>query len=96
MQIMPGHVQIRMAYNALNRGQVNSQSLHLGHIGMAAAVGRQHPHTGDLPQSLPEFVPEVAGVAGIPRLPGRLPDICTALLPQLPPYLCVPDAGSGS
>ena len=39
MEIMPGHVQIRMADDALDRGQVNTHGLHLGHIGMAAAMG---------------------------------------------------------
>ena len=49
---------------------------------MTAAVGRQQPYAGDLPQSLPELVPEMAGVAGIARLSGRLPDVGAALLPQ--------------
>ena len=83
MEVMPGHIQIGMADDGLDRCQINAHGLHLGYIGMAAAVGRQQPHAGDLLQSLPELVPEMAGVAGVARLPGRLPDVGTALLPQL-------------
>ena len=83
MEVMPGHIQIGMADDGLDRGQINAHGLHLGYIGMAAAVGRQQPHAGDLLQCLPELVPEMAGVAGVARLPGRLPDVGTALLPQL-------------
>jgi len=82
MEVMPGHIQIGMADDGLDRGQIHAHGLHLGYIGMAAAVGRQQPHAGDLRQSLPELVPEMAGVAGVARLPGRLPDVGTALLPQ--------------
>ena len=83
VQIMPGHIQIGMADDGLDRGQINAHGLHLGYISMAAAMGCQQPHAGNLLQSRPELVPEVAGIAGVARFPGLLPDVGTALLPQL-------------
>ena len=83
MEVMPGHIQIGMADDGLDRGQINAHGLHLGYISMAAAMGCQQPHAGNLLQSRPELVPEVAGIAGVARFPGLLPDVGTALLPQL-------------
>ena len=36
MKIVLGHIHIRMAYNALDRGQINSQSLKLRYISVTA------------------------------------------------------------
>ena len=44
MQIVLGHVHIRVTDNALDGGKVNTQHLHLRHIGMPTAVRRQHPN----------------------------------------------------
>ena len=61
---MLSHVDVRVTDDALNGREVNTQSLHLRHIGMTAAVGRQHTDTGDLLQSLFEMIAEGCGIAG--------------------------------
>lgn len=40
VEIMLGHIQVDMAYNALNRRKIHAQRLHLANVSMAAAVGR--------------------------------------------------------
>ena len=38
MQIMLRHIQVSMTHHALDRGEVNTQRLHLADKGMAAGV----------------------------------------------------------
>ena len=64
MQIVFCHVHIGMTYDTLDGGKVNTQSLHLGYIGVTAAVGRQNPDFFHVFQGLLELVPEVGRVAG--------------------------------
>ena len=64
MEVMLGHVHVRVTDDALNGSEVNAQSLHLRHVSMTATVGRQYPYTGDLFQSLFEMIAEGSGVAG--------------------------------
>lgn len=47
MEVVLGHVDIRVADDALNGGKVNAQGLHLRRISMAAAVGRQKRSFGN-------------------------------------------------
>ena len=69
MEIMLGHVNIRMAHNALNRGQIHSQRLHLADVCVAARMRRQHPNIGDAIQICLEGVAKICWVAGLPYLP---------------------------
>ena len=71
MEIMLGHINIRMAHNALNRGQIHSQRLHLAHIGVAAGMRRQHPNIGNAVQICLEGVAEICRVTGLPDLPSN-------------------------
>ena len=68
MEVMLGHVDIRMAHNALNRGQIHSQCLHLAHIGMAAGMRRLHPNMGDLKSEDTAIVADyVQSLSNIPQ-----------------------------
>ena len=42
MQIVLGHIHIRVTDNALDRREINTQHLHLGNIGMPTTVRWQH------------------------------------------------------
>ena len=56
MEIVLRHVDICVADDALDGGKVNARSLHLRHISMTAAVGRQKRHLGDGLQRLFEQI----------------------------------------
>ena len=73
MEIMLGHINIRMAHNALNRGQIHSQRLHLADVCVSAGMRRQHPNIGDTLQICLEGVAEIRWIAGLIYLP-HLPD----------------------
>ena len=45
MQIVLGHIHIRVTDNALDGGKVNTQHLHLGNVGVPTAMGCQNPYT---------------------------------------------------
>src|SRR5699024_1718686 len=62
MQIMLCHIYISMAYDTLDRGKVNSQCLHLGNIGVSAAMGCQHPNAFYLCKRFLKLLPEVGGI----------------------------------
>ena len=101
MEIMLGHVDICVAHNALNRGQIHSQSLHLAHIGVAAGMRRQHPNIGDAIQICLEGIAEIRWITGLPYLP-HLPDKSAGGIPEIhsaaPDVLRnrhIPDAVSG-
>lgn len=65
VQVVLGHVDVRMTDDALDGRQIHAESLHLRHVGVSAGMGRQHPHTGDLGQSLFEVVAESGGLQGL-------------------------------
>lgn len=73
MEIMLGHVDIRMAHNALNRGQIHPQRLHLADVCVSAGMRRQHPNIGDAIQICLEGIAEIRWITGLPHLP-HLPD----------------------
>ena len=81
MQIMLRHIQVCVAHNALNGGKIHTQSLHLGNVSVPTAVGCQKPHTSNLFQCLPEFFPEVGGVAGLIFHP-HFPDVLLLRIPD--------------
>ena len=84
MQIVFCHVHIGMTYDTLDGSKVYAKSLHLGYIGMTAAVGRQHPDLFHVFQCLFELVPEVGRVTGHPRFLHRLPDKLVVGVPEQP------------
>ena len=73
MEIMLGHVDIRMAHNALNRGQIHLQRLHLADVCVAARMRRQHPNVGNAIQIRLEGIAKIRWITGLPYLP-HLPD----------------------
>ena len=64
MQVMLGHVDIRMAYDALDRRQIHAQRLKLRYIGVAAGVRCELPYTLYRGDRLAELIAIVTGVAG--------------------------------
>ena len=65
MEIMLGHVDIGVSDDALDRGQVYAQGLHLGHIGVTAAVRCQNPDPVDFSDGFLEFLQEVIRITGL-------------------------------
>lgn len=88
MEIMLGHVDIRMAHNALNRGQIHSQRLHLADVCVSAGMRRQHPNVGNAIQIRLEGIAKIRWVAGLPHLP-YLPDKPAGGIPEI--HSTVPD-----
>ena len=82
MQIVFCHVHIGVTDDTLDGGKVYAKSLHLGYIGMTAAVGRQYPNLFQISQSLLELIPEVGRVAGHPGPLAGLPDKLVGRIPQ--------------
>ena len=82
MQIVLGHIHIRVTDNALDRRKINTQHLHLGNVGMPTTMGRQNPYPLNGFQSLFELIPEVRGIAGHSRFLGRFPDVLIGRIPK--------------
>ena len=59
MQVVLCHIYISMAYDTLDSGQVDSQSLHLTNIGVSARVRRQNTYSLNFSDRFLEFVSEV-------------------------------------
>ena len=82
MQIVLGHIHIRVTDNALDGGKVNTQHLHLGNVGVPTAMGCQNPYPLNGFQRLFELIPEVRGIAGHARFLGRFPDVLIGRIPK--------------
>ena len=82
MQIVLGHIYIRVSDDTLDCRKVNTQHLHLGNVGVPTAMGRQNPYSLDGFQSLFELVPEVRGIAGHAWFLGRFPDVLIGRIPK--------------
>ena len=82
MEIMLSHLGVGMAYDALDSLNVHAQRLHLRHIGVAAAVGREQADIARFFQRFAEYIPEMGGVAGQAGL-GAFPDELVGGIPQL-------------
>jgi len=82
MQIVLGHIHIRVTDDTLDGSKVNTQHLHLGNVGVPTAMGCQNPYPLDGFQSLFELIPEVRGIAGHARFLGRFPDILIGCIPK--------------
>lgn len=65
MQVMLGHVDLRVTHDALDGLQVHAQVLHLRNIGVPAAMGCQNPNPCPLKRFL-KLVAEISGIAGLP------------------------------
>ena len=59
VQIMPRHIDFRVADDILDGLNVHAQSLHLGHKGMPTAMWRQYADTLDRLQGFLELVTEI-------------------------------------
>lgn len=46
VEVMLGHVDVRVTDDALDRSEVNTQGLYLADVGMPAGMGCQHPTPG--------------------------------------------------
>ena len=82
MQIVLGHIHIRVTDDALDCRKVNTQHLHLGNIGVPTAMGSQNPYPLHGFQRLFELIPEVRGIAGHARFLGRFPDVLIGRIPE--------------
>lgn len=81
VQVVLGHVDVRMTDDALDGRQIHAESLHLRHVGVSAGMGRQQSYLRDGLQCLAELIPEVGGVAGLIHLAG-FPDKLLIRVPQ--------------
>ena len=73
MEIMLSHLGIGVAYDALDGLDIHAQRLHLRHIGVAVAVGREQADIACFFQRFAEYIPEMGRVAGQAGL-GTFPD----------------------
>ena len=82
MEIMLSHLGVGMAYDALDGLDVHAQRLHLRHIGVAAAVGREQADIACFFQRFAKYIPEMGGIAGQAGL-GAFPDELVGSISQL-------------
>lgn len=87
VQVVLGHLYVCMAHHALNGLHVHAKGLELGDVGVAAAMGREHPHA--LHRSY-DTLKVAAKVAGIERLAGYV------AVPFKPPCLLPEKYGTGT
>ena len=58
MKIVLSHIDLRVAHDALDRCQIDTQCLHLAYISVAAAVGSQNPDSFDFFSGVLKFFAE--------------------------------------
>ena len=65
MQIVLGHIQIRVADQTLDDRKVHPERLHLRDVGVAAGMGRKGTDTVDFSDVFLELLPVVLGIKGL-------------------------------
>ena len=79
-----------MTTEALNGGNINTQGLHHGYIGMSATMWCQDSHSFHIFEGSPELILKVGGITGLSRF-SFLPDVLLFCVPEC--YCILPERG---
>ena len=84
MEIMSGHIHIRVSRNALNRLHRDAQCLHLGNECMPAGMWRQHTDTLYCSDCFLKELGKIGRIAGRAGFLGGFPNKLVPIFPQQP------------